>query len=475
MLKKLWARNGPLGVFAEYPVLISLGAICLCAETAWATLLFVMEFYFKEEILRQQSPQFITSRVAMAFLAFTFFETLFKYPMGRLADKYGPRPFVMLALGICSVTPFLMFAAAKLWPSYLPFLPIRALDGIAAAALWPAMSALMARAVPRQAKAAAMSVFNAAYCLGLAVGPMTGLLLGHLLGSNIYVFPLCAIAMMIGFYLAWRTLDRTEIQPGTSEEAHDAAEEKKLLRGNPTLFKMMVLYGLSQIGVGILAPTVPIYIEHQFGLFQKDLPRLIAIPAVLIVLIAIPLGRLPDTLGRAKSVWISYAMAALGMIGIAASSLFAPTKDLTSVSSMIFGLGILMMAASYILGTPAWLGLTSLQVSDRKQAQAMSLMQTAQGLGVVFAFFLVASAGSLMSSWQKIDASVRERRHLAPAANLQDTVPVSAWFWFATAVFALCFIGTILWVREPPHDEYDEKIADEIELHAEQPIGISGV
>ncbi|HEX8551168.1 MAG TPA: MFS transporter [Abditibacteriaceae bacterium] len=465
MLKKLTARGGPLGIFVEYPALLSLGLICLCAETAWATLLFVMEFYFKEDVLKGQSPQFITSKVAWALLAFVGFETVFKYPMGALADKYGPRRFVFLALGICSVTPILLYLFARQW---WHFIPLRAFDGIAAAALWPAMSALMARAVPRQAKAAAMSVFNAAYCLGLAVGPMAGLLIGHLSGSNIYVFPLCALVMMVGLFIAWRTLDATPARPKTTEENLAPEASGQLLR-NRTLFRMMVLYGLSQVGVGILAPTVPVYIEGQFGIFQKDLPRLIAVPAVFIVLIALPLGRLPDTLGRAKSVWISYVMAAVGMILIACSSLFAPTTNLFSPSVLIFATGVLTMAASYILGTPAWLGLTSLQVDDRKQAQAMSLMQTAQGVGVVVALFSVAAAGHFMTTWQKIGNAVRHRSDVAVISK--DSLPLSVWFWIATIVFVLCLVGTLLWVREPPHDEHAEEMAKS----AEQPLEITGV
>jgi MFS family permease len=468
MLKKLMSRGGPLGIFVEYPVLLSLGLICLCAETAWATLLFVMEFYFKEDILKGQSPQYITSRVAWALLAFVGFETIFKYPMGSLADKYGPRRFVFLALTICSLTPLLIFAFARQW---WHFIPLRAFDGVAAAALWPSMSALMARAVPREAKAAAMSVFNAAYCLGLAVGPMTGLLVGHWLNSNIYVFPLCALLMMIGLVLAWRTLEKTPARAATIDENRAPETGGQMLR-NRALFRMMVLYGLSQVGVGILAPTVPVYIE-RFGIFQKDLPRLIAVPAVFIVLIALPLGRLPDTLGRAKSVWISYAMAAFGMILIASSSLFEPTENLLSAPVLIFAIGVLTMAASYILGTPAWLGLTSLQVDDRKQAQALSLMQTAQGIGVVVALFVVGAAGHFMSTFQKLGNVVRQHRHqtLHTIEAVQDPVPLSVWFWIATAVFLLCLVGTLLWVREPPHDEHAEAMAKS----AEQPLEISGV
>ncbi|HEX8463714.1 MAG TPA: MFS transporter [Abditibacterium sp.] len=467
-MKKLLGKSGPLGVFVEYPALLHLGLICLCAEMAWATLLLVLEFYFKEELFtgtNLQSEQFVASKIAFAFLAFAGFETIFKYPMGALADKYGPRRFVLLALSICCVTPVLMWLfGTHFRGQWWPFIPLRAVDGFAAAALWPAMSALMSRAVPREAKAAAMSVFNAAYCLGLAIGPMTGLYLGHRFGTNLLVFPFCAGLMAIGLVVALRLVPRTQRGEMHGENLD---EERALLRGRPMLVRMMALYALSQVGVGILAPTIPIYIDSQFGLKQADLPRLIALPALFIVLVAIPLGRLPDSLGRARSVWISYVLAAVGMLGIALSSRFAPTTDPSSLPMALFAGGMLAMIVSYILGTPAWLGLTSLQVDDSKQAQAMSLMQTAQGFGVVIAFALVASAGHLMTTAQKVRARFDHRNVTAIIDSTKDAVPLSMWFWLAAIIFALCLVGTLVWVREAT-ESHDEEAA------AKAPVELKG-
>ena len=459
-MKKLLGRGGPLGAFFEFPALLQLALVSTCAETTWATLLFVLEFYFKDELLKGQTDQFIASKIALAFLAFTGAETLFKYPMGTLADRYGPRRFVLLALSICTATPLLMTVFGSLFRhsslSWLPFIPLRAFDGFAAAALWPAMSALMSRAVPREAKATAMSVFNAAYVLGLAVGPPLGLLVGHLLGTNLYVFPFTAAIMGIGLVIAFRTVPHT---PRGELHGESMAEDRALLRGKPMLLRMMGLYALSQVGVGLLAPTLPLYLDTQFKIGQADLPRLLPIPAILVLAIAIPLGRLPDTLGQAKSVWISYALAVVGMLGIAGSSLFHPVNvtesGLGHLSLMIFGLGMVAMIVSYILGTPAWLGLTSLQVADSKQAQALSLMQTSQGIGVVIAYIVVASAGHFLAGFQKLQTKVQNnaRHPIKIHIHIPDAMPLSMWFWIALGVFALCLVGTLLFVKEPPHHD----------------------
>ncbi len=459
-MNRIMGRGGPFAIFHQYPALLRLGLVSTCAETTWATLLIAMEYYFKDELLAGESPQYIASKVALMFLAFTGAETLLKYPMGTLADKYGPRRFVLGALLVCSVSPLLMTIFGYYFKSYWPFLPLRAVDGLAAAALWPAMSALMSRAVPRDAKATAMSVFNGAYVLGLAVGPAAGLLLGHLLGTNLYVFPFTAGIMAIGLFIALQSIP----PEGTSAEHKEMAgeslsEETAVLRGRPMLLRMMALYALSQVGIGILAPTLPFYIDDQFGITQGDLPRLLPIPALLVLLIAIPLGRLPDKVGQAKSVWISYAMAAVGMLMIAGTSLFSPDKRPLSPSLLMFGGGIGLMIISYILGTPAWLGLTSLQVDETKQARALSLMQTSQGVGVVCAYILVSSAGHLLTTVEKVKSKINHQDVAAVVERTKDAVPLSMWFWVASVIFVVCLIGTLLYVKDERHHDDDEASA----------------
>src|SRR5947207_9279184 len=106
--RNLLGRNGPLGVFFEYPVLFRLACISVCAEIAWGILIVVLQYHFKDDLLRGQPHQLIVSRVASATFAFVACETLFKVPMGRLSDRFGPRPMIFFALGVASISPIIM-------------------------------------------------------------------------------------------------------------------------------------------------------------------------------------------------------------------------------------------------------------------------------------------------------------------------------------------------------------------------------
>ncbi len=481
MREKILGRNGPLGVFHEYPLLLRLAAICVCAEIAWATLLIVLQYHFMTDLLEGQPRQLIASRIATATLAFVAVETLFKIPMGALADKIGPRPMIFFALTVASISPLLMTLVSHLpGEQWWYFVPLRTLDGLGAAALWPAMSALMALSVPREAKASAMSVFNGAYCLGLAVGPMSGLFLGHQFGNR-SVFPLCAVLMATGLFIAWRVLRNgvgDKPQGGLpSHIGENFPAQGSVLKGRPMLLRMMILYAFSQCAIGFVANTMVPYVDTQFHIHEADLPRLMAVPALFIALAALPLGRLADTMGRARAVWISYLMASSGMVLVAVTGLMPSTHSLISPQIALFGLGMLLLIGSYILGTPAWLGLTSLQVGSTQQSQALSLMQTSQGLGVVVGTGLVATAGQLLIKLDTVKGKIMHR-YPRPTGFLHwhaprfvDTVPIDRWFWAAAGIFALCLVGALLFVREPEgapgsHDEHSS---------AKQPLEITGV
>jgi MFS family permease len=169
-------------------------------------------------------------------------------------------------------------------------------------------------------------------------------------------------------------------------------------------------------------------------------------------------------------------MALFGMTMIAMTSLFAPTRELFTPQVLLFGAGLLLMVGSYILGTPAWLGLTSVQVEDARQAQALSLMQTSQGVGVVLGSAMVASAGHLLTRWDHVKVEVATKFPKVPKLlhwkfEAHDVVPIHTWLWIAAGLFALCLVGTLLWVREPQHGESAEESAKV----DKQPLEITGV
>jgi DHA1 family multidrug resistance protein-like MFS transporter len=94
-------------------------------------------------------------------------------PIGRLSDKRGRKPLIILGLTTFTLLPPLYIYASD--PYIL--IPIRILGGIGASAVWPLAMALIIDQVSSQSRGASMGRYNAAFYSAMAIGPLIGGLL----------------------------------------------------------------------------------------------------------------------------------------------------------------------------------------------------------------------------------------------------------------------------------------------------------
>ena len=99
-------------------------------------------------------------------------------PIGRLSDRRGRKPLIILGLLAFTVLPPLYIYATS---AYL-LIPIRILGGIGASAVWPLAMAMIIDKVGSESRGAAMGRYNAAFYSAVAVGPLIGGVLYDLYG-----------------------------------------------------------------------------------------------------------------------------------------------------------------------------------------------------------------------------------------------------------------------------------------------------
>jgi DHA1 family multidrug resistance protein-like MFS transporter len=91
-------------------------------------------------------------------------------PMGRLSDRKGRKPLIILGLVTFTLLPPLYIYATN---AYI-LIPIRILGGIGASAVWPLAMAMIVDQVSSQRRGASLGRYNAAFYSAMAIGPLIG-------------------------------------------------------------------------------------------------------------------------------------------------------------------------------------------------------------------------------------------------------------------------------------------------------------
>ncbi len=320
--------------------------------------------------------------------SFLLTEGALKGPMGALGDRIGRKPLILAG-------PILSTFTALLTPLvHNPYalVCLRVLDGVGAAALWPAVFSLIGDHVPEERRATAMSLFNVAYIFGIAVGPSLGGNVNHWARTSMHMSP--AHSKEASFYLAAILFGLTTIaaiifvpklQP-TSGEGHGSGESihldelKAMLKRIPmTLLMTFVTF----LGIGFIMLYIKTFALERDGPFhmtEQSYGNTLVLPALLIGALSVPMGKIGDKIGKALAVktGIGMCMAAYWLL------LLFPSHLTLILLGTLIGTG-------FSLAFPAWMALVTEQSGSNQRGAVVGAVATAQGVGAI--------TGSSFSAW----------------------------------------------------------------------------
>jgi MFS family permease len=133
------------------------------------------------------------------------------------------------------------------------------------------------------------------------------------------------------------------------------------------------------VSVGSLAAVAPLYAKEVFHLSDYDYGKLFPVPAVVIGALAIPIGMLGDRWGRHRSVHVGIGLAAVSMALMAFVATVPALHPLRSREVLVIlatGIGL-----GFVMGMPAWLATVSEIAGERRRAQMIGAVATAEGMG----------------------------------------------------------------------------------------------
>ena len=352
------------------------------------------------------------SWTAIFLFAFLIMESPLKAPMGLLSDRIGRKPLILLAPCVSMCTSLLITI------THAPYLILilRILDGVAAAALWPATFCLIADHIPEIRHSAAMSWFNTAYLVGIAFSPAIG---GHL--DDHFHTPIVsfyAASILFGLTLIASIIlipGGRPIHTGQAE-AVDFNTMKRIVKAIPLL---MLLIFLIFFGIGLVMSYLKPFVMHRYHLSEGEFGNALLIPALLVASLSTVLGSLGDKYGKPMAVKLGLAFCAFSFW-----ALFTSTAPWTlEVLGTFIGVG-------FVVAFPSFMAIVSCRCDPEVRGGSVGAVGAAQGLGAILG---VASSSVLWG------VKIPEFLHIA-----KHEIPFIGCAVFITLAYILSMIPTVL-------------------------------
>ncbi len=347
--------------------LVRVAAIVGMAELGFATVVPLLPLYLKERLGAS------ATLVGVVVATFAAVETVFKTTWGSLADRIGRRPVIVWGLLLSSTAPIIMTLLRSAWL----FVPLRLIDGMGSAALWPAAAAIMADRTEGEQRGAAMGTLNMFFLSGLALGPSLGLFVSGFFGGYAWGFYLASALLLGAAVLATLVFRDGERHHDAGPHQTHGAWASGFLQGvrqSPMLLSMLLVAFVQMFGVGLLAPILVIYAHEVVQLSDQLIGTLFLVMVLAVALASVPGGKMADRVGRSRMVIWGMVLASAGMWLLP----FAGKGNL-----LVLGVAALLLGGSYAISSPAWLALMSEAAPRGSTGMVMGASETAQGAGLV--------------------------------------------------------------------------------------------
>ena len=171
----------------------------LVAYAATFCLLFSLGTLIVFVPLAGEALGFSSARVGLVFAAFALAATVIQLlPVGRLSDRWGREPLIMLGLAVL-MGALLLLPGLERWGTWLAAM---LLYGTGFGLMFPAMTALIADETEPQTRGTASGVFTAVFSLGASLGTGSAGAMVWLQGTvGLHPFQVAALVALLG--AAW--------------------------------------------------------------------------------------------------------------------------------------------------------------------------------------------------------------------------------------------------------------------------------
>ncbi|WP_088225713.1 MFS transporter [Desulfosporosinus sp. FKB] len=297
--------------------------------------------------------------------AYSIMQFFFAPVWGKLSDRIGRRPVILIGLLGYGVT-FLMFGMVN--NLYL-LIVLRALAGIVSSATLPTAMAYLADITEGADRAKGMGMIGAAMGMGMIFGPALGGFLGEY-SFSLPFFVAGGLALLL-LPFTWFFLPESLKEMNKSSGRKRARLTPQVLK-DPLFFLFAFNFTLN-FTMSMFESTFALLAAAKVGFGPTDMGITFAIMGIFAVIVQGGLiGKLVKTFGDAKLVNTGALLCAVGL------SLIIASADYKSIVFLVASTVIFMVGNSLMVPTSS--SLVSKQ-SNRGQGASLGLFQSFASLG----------------------------------------------------------------------------------------------
>jgi multidrug resistance protein len=330
--------------------------------TVWTTVaLDLVGFGIIAPILPLYAERFGASPTTIGFLFASYSAAQFMFApiLGRLSDRIGRKPVILISLFGTAVGSLVTGVAGAVWVLFVG----RIIDGASGASVSVAQGAVTDLTAPAD-RARALGLLGAAFGVGFVVGPALGGL-AELGGAHIPFFVAGAIALVNGI-VAIRRLPETHVDRAPAVGRVAPAERS-------TLRRFVVVAFLATASFASFEATFSLLANRRFDLG----PGAVSVVFVVIGLFLVAVqggvvGRVTARLGPLNALRTSLFVIAVGLAMLGVATRWAVLVP--ALALLVLGQGV---------STPTIAALVANRADHRRRGGALGAQQSAGALARV--------------------------------------------------------------------------------------------
>lgn len=334
--------------------------------------------------------------IGLLMSCFSIMQFLFAPVWGRVSDRIGRRPVLMVGL-LGSAVFYTLFGVATLWKS-LPMLFVTRIGAGIAGATISTAQAYIADSTSLKGRTKGMAIIGAAFGLGFTFGPLLGaaaLISTQSIGTSPWpgyvAGALSAVALGLAFFMLPESLPRESLAGGTASgpKPSTASHESSRFRftawqdafATPSVGALLITSFISVVAFGGFESTLSLLLKNEKYGFGFDLKKVLLVFAFIGFVLSLVQGGIVRRIsGRVSEHRMALSGGVLTIVGFGLL-MYAASR----VSIPWLFLAAAVEVSGFALVTPSLQSLISRRSDPAKQGSILGVSQSVSALARIAA------------------------------------------------------------------------------------------